>query len=414
MLIATFALAQNHKITYLKSNRFDLRNSEFKFPQSDFKVIGFGAYHGSQKTEDVELTLLSSLIQEGEVDYYLPETDFSTALFFDRYLANGDTVLLYDLLIQYGDRVPQERALAVYEKWKSLKKMNDALPLDRKIKVIGIDQIANYKYSLKHLIELFDFDGIQGTAFRNITAIVESDTSSFSAYYHRPAKLAISDFITAYEQDESKLSIRVKNKPEFDRLILNFKRTIKKFDLSQHREKAIFDNYVELSEVYDFRSKPQFVRFGFFHLEKSREGNNASFFTMLIENNIYQPDQVVSVIGYFKKSQVLWDTQYDDNGNYKGFENKAGFGIGDYWKEYFRGIKNLKKNSLSDLTLFRLNQPDSPYRTGGPDLIEVKMIFSKSNGKMVKNKPTANFIDYAVLIENSNASLPLETLHLKK
>ncbi|MEQ8575478.1 MAG: hypothetical protein RIB63_15530, partial [Fulvivirga sp.] len=42
------------KLEYLKNNRFDLNKKNFTFPQEDFKILGFGAYHGSKKTEITE------------------------------------------------------------------------------------------------------------------------------------------------------------------------------------------------------------------------------------------------------------------------------------------------------------------------------------------------------------------------
>jgi hypothetical protein len=51
------------KNDYLKNNRFDLLNPNFEIPQNDFKIIGFGAYHGSQDTETAEKILLEKLIQ---------------------------------------------------------------------------------------------------------------------------------------------------------------------------------------------------------------------------------------------------------------------------------------------------------------------------------------------------------------
>ena len=151
---------------------------------------------------------------------------------------------------------------------------------------------------------------------------------------------------------------------------------------------------------------------GFSHLEKSREGKEGYpyFFTRLIENNIYKKEEVISVIGYLTNSEVLWDELYDDNGKYKGFTTEAGFGIGDYEKEYFRGIDNLKKTKISDQTLFRLNAKNTPYSDNMPDLIDIIMTDEKSNSEAVKGMSTTEFIDYAILISDSPASKPIYEL----
>ena len=75
--LTTFLSFGQSKSDYLQNNRFDLASKEFDFPQKDFKILGFGAYHGSAKTEEVEYLLIKSLTKEGTINYYLPETDFN-------------------------------------------------------------------------------------------------------------------------------------------------------------------------------------------------------------------------------------------------------------------------------------------------------------------------------------------------
>ena len=126
LFIVSIQLAfSQSKTEYLKNNRFDLLNSNFEFPQSNFKIIGFGAYHGSQETEKAENILLENLINKNKVKYYLPETDLGIAYYFNQYLKSGDTILLKDLVRHYGVRVPQEKSIETYNKWKGIKKIND-------------------------------------------------------------------------------------------------------------------------------------------------------------------------------------------------------------------------------------------------------------------------------------------------
>jgi len=127
----------------------------------------------------------------------------------------------------------------------------------------------------------------------------------------------------------------------------------------------------------------------------------------LIENEVYDKDSILTVIGYLTDSKVVWDERYDNKGNYAGYTVEAGYGIGDYDKEFFRGIQNLKDSKISDKTLFRLNKKNSPYAINEPDLIEVIMQDEKSNGEAVKGMSTLAFLDYAILISNSKESIPI-------
>ena len=394
------------KTEYLKNNRFDLLNSNFEFPQSNFKIIGFGAYHGSQETEKAENILLENLINKNKVKYYLPETDLGIAYYFNQYLKSGDTILLKDLVRHYGVRVPQEKSIETYNKWKGIKKINDNQPENNKIQVVGIDIIVTYKYTSKLLIELLKIEKGKYKSYDNLHEMVKIDTTDFSPYYDSYSKNILKNFIVDYENDKTYFNSIANNKIITDNLIENIKLTLKK----QDREKTIFDNYLFLSQLYDFKSSPQFVRMGFFHIEKDRENNYPSFFTRLIENNIYKKEEIVSIAGFLTKSRVLWDLKYDANKKYIGYTTEGGYGIGDYWKEYFKGINKLKNNRLSNLTLYHLNNENSPYKKNQTDLMEIKLFLKKSNKNDLKGKTTTDYFDYAILISNSQANKPIEEL----
>lgn len=399
----TFSQSKND---YLKNNRFDLLNSNFEFPPSNFKIIGFGAYHGSQETEKAENILLEQLIHKNRIKYYLPETDFGIAYYFNQFLKSGDTISLKDLVKHYGVRVPQEKSIETYNKWIGLKKINDNQTENNKIQVVGIDIIVTYKYTSKLLIELLKIEKGKYKSYDNLTEMVKIDTTDFSPYYDSYSKNILKDFTADYENDKAYFHSVSNNQIITDNLIENINLTLKK----QDREKTIFDNYLYLNQLFDFKSKPQFVRMGFFHIEKERENNNPSFFTRLIENKVYKKDEVIAIAGFLTKSSVLWDLKYDEKDNYIGYTIEGGYGIGDYWKEYFKGIKKLKKNSLSNLTLYRLNNGNSPYKKNQTDLMEIKLFLKKSNKNDLKGKTTTNYFDYALLISNSKANRPIEEL----
>lgn len=406
LVVFTQLVFSQSKNEYLKNNRFDLLNSNFEFPQSNFKIIGFGAYHGSQETENAEKILLEKLIKKNKIKYYLPETDFGIAYFLNQYLKSGDTILLKDLVKHYGNRVPQEKTIETYYKWKNIKKINDSQLEKNKIEVIGIDLIVTYKYTSKLLIELFQTEKGKYKSYDNLVEMVKIDTTDYSPNYDSYSKNILKTFAADYESDKPFFQSISKNQKITDYLMENINLTFKKRD----REKTIYDNYLYLNQLYEFKSNPQFVRMGFFHIEKDRENNNPSFFTRLIENNIYKKEEVISIAGFLTRSRVLWDLKYDKNKNYIGYTTEGGYGIGDYWKEYFKGINKLKNNRLSNLTLYYLNNENSPYKKNQTDLMEIKLFLKKSNKNHLQGKTTTDYFDYALLISNSQANKPIEEL----
>ncbi|MUU78932.1 TraB/GumN family protein [Winogradskyella endarachnes] len=412
VILSLNTFAQNNKVEYLRKNRFDLNSSKFEFPQKKFQLIGFGAYHGSQKTEKTEIALIKSLVKNGNIKYYLPETDFSIAYYFNKYLKSGDTIMLKQLVEHYGSRVPQDKSISTYEKWKELKTINDKLPEGNKLTVLGIDLLVSYKYTAKHLLELIGKKQYNRKSVIKITEMIKNDTINFFPYSATYSKKVLEDFVKDYDSNKAEFEKTITDKFSFNHIIKNLKETFVDFDNATKRERLMYENYVALSVQYAFNEKPQFARFGFFHLEKQREGKNPSFFVQLIENKIIKREELISVIGYLTESRVLWGRILDDNGKYKDYNTEGGYGIGDYEKEYFLGIDKLKKTKISDMTLFRLNQKNNPYSDGIPDLMEIVMTDEKSNGELVKGKSTTEYLDYAVLISNSKASIPIEEMDM--
>lgn len=407
ILLIVFQSCTKTKQDYLKENRFDLNSASFNFPQDNFKILGFGGYHGSAKTEEVELLLLEDLLNAKTIKYYLPETDFSIAHYFNKFLKTGDTLLLKDLVINSGIRVKQERTIQMYNKWKALKKINDSFDEKDRLIVVGVDYQINYKYASRHILELVNNTDQSLPYIQDIQNMVDIDTTTYargdlSFAYHKLKALT-----DDYESNKALYTNKISDVKVFEHIITNFKTTVG--NSTPEREQVMYDNYLALSKFYDFKNNPQFLRMGFSHICKSREGAEGYpyFFTRLVENEIYKTEDVISVMAYFTDSEVVWDELYNENGDYKGFTTEAGFGIGDYEKEYFRGIQNLKQTKLSDKTLFSLNATNTLYADHNPDLIDVIMTDEKSNTEAVNGQSTVDFIDYAVLISNSEASTPI-------
>lgn len=406
-LLYSLSLAAQEKGQYLVQNRFDLRSTDFSFPQQDFHIIGFGAYHGSAKTEEVELRLLGSLLEQGMIKYYLIESDYSLAHYFNEYLHTGDTLLLKELVTYYGLRVPQERTIAVYEKWKRLKVLQDRLPEADRLKVLGIDYMVSYRFASRHLIDLLAAEARQLEAVQSLFAMVETDTTSFAKGDQSYATRVLQALVKDYQLQPAQYQEYISDLQAFEHLLTNLQYSLEPGRVD--RDKVMFDNYQALASRYDFANRAQFVRMGFTHVQKAREGEEGYpyFFTHLMEQGVYQPGQIISVMGYFTNSEVVWDELFDEAGNYTGYTTEAGYGIGDYELEYFRGIQQLKDQKVSDMTLYRLNQERSPYAAPVPDLIEVIMQEEESNGEAVKGMSTLSFIDYAILISDSRASRPV-------
>lgn len=402
----TTLFAQQSKADYLNQNASAL-NEQFIFPEKNVKVVGFGAYHGSARTEDAELVLVQSLIKNNNLRYYFPETDISVAHYFNEYLKTGNEILLKDLIETYGTRIPQERTIEVFNKWKKLRALNDKLPKKKKIYVLGADPIVTYKYTYRHLLSLIKKPAEWNVALQLQETIIK-DTTDFSPYYDSYSKKQLKAFVADYEANAKKYQPLLNDVLIFQHLVSTIKVS---FDDTYRREKEMYNNYLTLVEIYKCKDKLQFFRLGFSHLLKAKarkEDKSGSFFSMLVDNEIYPKNEIISVLGYLNKSEVIWKDKYDNEGEYVSSVNNSKEGTGDSESEYFKGIEIFKELKKSDLTIFRLNLPGSPYReTGCTDMFE--MI---STEKPVNNvtRSTTDFLDYAILISNSAASRSIYSL----
>ena len=400
VFLVQLMFAQN-KIDYLIQNRVDLRTEIPYFTETNFNIIGFGALHGSSKPYEAELSLVKSLLEKDILDYYIIEANFSQAFFVQKYLETGDEKLLHELTYAFQTMVSQEGSIETFNHWKNVRDLLRNYP-KKTIKIIGCDVVNEYKFPIKHILELSKDNG--NWTQRQILKKAISREDLNSTIWNKELNEKVKSFVQDYLSNKEKYLTQINDIWTFNHIIqtINYN-----FQERREREKIIFDNYVALKGKYNLEDKKQFAKYGYGHLQKFREGNYPSFFTRLIENNIYQKENVITIIGYLTKSKVLWDKKYDNEGNYKGYTTKAGYGISDYWKEYFKGINNLKKSKLSDLTMFKLNQNNSPY-SNGTDLVEIKMFLKDYNTTKLKGKNTLQFIDYAILISDSKEQIPIE------
>jgi hypothetical protein len=298
--------------------------------------------------------------------------------------------------------VSQEGTIETFNHWKNIRELNLKFP--NKFQIIGCDVVNEYRFPIKHILYLTkDIDSWdEREKLKKLSLQVELDFS----IWNKEVNPIVKSFVQDYLANKEKYIELINNIEVFDFVIENINRN---FEKNREREKIIFENYMFLYKNLNLSDKKQFAKYGYGHIIKEREVDYPSFFARLHENNVYERKKVITVMGYLTKSKVLWDKKYDKNGDYKNYTTKAGYGISDYWKEYFKGIKFLKKSKLSDLTMFKLNGENSPY-SNEADLIEIKMFFKDYNTSKLKGKNTLQFIDYAILISDSKEQVPIEEM----
>lgn len=412
-LISQLIHAQNRK-EYLLENRIDLRRQNTTLlTETDFGIIGFGAYHGSAKTYEAELIMLRSLAENRLLDYYIIEGNMSQAYFFQQYLNNGDEDLLKDLVKAYQTIVTQEGTIETYQFWQALRSQTLMCP-DKPLKVMGFDIIWEYKFPIRHILELTQ--NVETWEEReDLKELFSKDKLDFSVWGNQTNEVSktLKTFVTTYLSNQEDYKRYVIDLETFNFLITNLNHNFQEeFEKDQNRidrEKIIFDNFISLNKMLSLKDKKLFAKYGVFHIQKNREDDYPSFFTRLIEKNIYDKNRVISINCFLVNSKSLGRKIYDEKGNYKSYSIYSGSDLDDSWKSHYKGIRQLKKVKLSDLTLFKLNKNNSPYANKA-DLIELRVAFKDYNSSNLEGKNTLQFIDYALLITDSKEQIPIEEM----
>ncbi|TKG91950.1 hypothetical protein EYV94_20270 [Puteibacter caeruleilacunae] len=401
-LVYGICSGQCNKNDFLRDNCQDLRQG-VSIEVNAAKVIGFGALHGSAVTEDVEICLLEDLVKNQDLKYYFPETDYSTARYFQKYIQHGDEELLKDLVEYYGIRVPQEKSVEVYEKWKKIRWLFKA----NQVQVIGTDKIVSYKYASLDLIQLVKEES-DCQYVDSLKVLIGDESTNWAAYGDSEVRDVFERMIKDYESYPNKYLQSISDCESFKHIISNIKLTF----IKSSREETIYRNYKKLNKRYRFGQDLQFFRLGVFHIMKSRINDFPSFFTRLTEHQDYSPNEIISIQGFLSSSKVLWDVIYNKSGEYAGYTTKRGFGTSDYWLEHYKGIGRLKSHKIADVTIFNLKGENSPFNHAGVlDFVKIKKLPHNNYWIPDEKKSTLDYIDFAILITHSSASRPLEILN---
>ncbi len=387
LCFCTSLTAQSNK--YLIENRTNLRTNGIIIKQN---IVGFTVIHGSEKAEDAELALLEAQLATTDKLSYFPEIDAAMAYYFNLYLKNGNENLLKDLILTYENRVPQEASIAMFNKWKELR----SLSKNKDIQVFGIDIPVSYKFYVKLLLELTEKDKYIHDSLSVYWKNLETD---YSIGKDTPLKKSLQTLVSQHQSQRSYHDKKINDPDLFTYLMDNIHDSFK--DKKQaRRDSLITKNYTTLNTIHHFHSSKQFIRMGVYHMMKERFLDiQPGFIASLIESGMYKTSDIYVVQGLLYESKVLWQRTYNENGEYTGYTEESGF----YAGETIPGVQELADNGLSDLTFFDLSKEQSPF----------KQLISLDLGiwKFLPGKSFADYFDGAILIKNSKANVPIESLN---
>lgn len=441
LLIGNINLNGQDLREYVKKNaqlanidEFNLDFGDNGLEQND--LVFFGFIHGSSTPQKLDFELLSHLVKKEGFKYYAPEVDISQAFFLNRYLETGDVKFLDFMLYFYERRVPQDASIQFREKWLKIYELNKELVDNKKIKVIGTDAPIAYdrRIAIAHLAYLLEDINTGDPMLDSLKLFKSMTLQKIEVFSGGPAVPMIhkyggytydyvypinsrygftSRFFNYYKENKDKL---IKDFKKYDIEITDF------FDKkAKYREDHIFQNFEEKVIPLIQSGEKVYSNFGITHIQQKEIYGNC-YLACKIKNQ-YPNLKMTSISGLLAKSSVLKERNWKkeikittdrglvfDKMAYKGFKTSKSWD-GDGLFEKLEGINQLIKASKSSNVLFlNLNEQNSPFAKN-----QYLVNYSRG-GKDINIAPESNtleFFQYAILMKNSKANIPLQSLPTK-
>ncbi|MGL6104724.1 hypothetical protein [Romboutsia sp.] len=345
----------------------------------DKKIILTGEEHNLSDNHIMSLKLIKYFQKEVGVNYLLEEMGTADAYFLNKYLESGNEDILKEYFNIYKNQklYTEER----YNEYVEIYKFNKTLPIDKRIKIVGtdIESKATYYYlidtiknedmltdELKTLInELKEFDYYTKISYRNILNTLEElkkDVDSNEDKYK-----------SIFKEDFNEFKFVIKNMIDFSNVCAS------EDNYTNLRDKYIYENFKIIDS--NLKDAVYFGQWGGAHIFQETVYNNINqsymdYFASLLNKDEKYKGKILSInyAYYFEKST------FDHNG-YSVNE--------DLFKEYI----NLK----SKATIFRLNSRKSPFKEKSINPFDTNLVD-------YKDKPITDYIQYIILIRNSEKS----------
>ena len=395
---------------YLEANQMPLSLDNEHSPSEEHRIFLFGAIHGTQLTQEADLILLKKHVESNRVRIYLSEIDGCLAFFLNTYLETGNPKVLREVVDLYKDFVPQDASVEFLQKWEAIYDWNAKRPKSQRIKVMGAEPLLSEKLALRMLRALNKKAVRSNQLIRSILKVnqVPEDTTfiltgnEIETVYTPLVRNLLRDWNADPQQYRGLFGSEYW---QFALLMKNIERNLNPNDW-EGREAEIFENLLFLDQLVDLKKLGVYGHYGFTHLLQAPVNDFLPLAGLLNEHSRFQ-GVVYSYLGLLSNCEVLWERKYDKAGQYIGFKVTS-WQDGDNLFEKQAGLRYLRKIAATQpLTLFELDQPDSPFNK---ELWFVNASRGKRLWRVEANRSTLDYIQAVVLVQNSPANTPIEEM----
>lgn len=145
-------LRENHRAIHLEDEDAFADLAILDADIKDKEIFLTGELHGVKANEELHMKFLKYFKDRTDFRYYLSESSYSFCHFINRYLETGDTKILEELYKSAKGTFAWTKE--GYNFWKLLRKYNNSLSDDRKIRIIGVDIEHQVDTAYKYLLDV--------------------------------------------------------------------------------------------------------------------------------------------------------------------------------------------------------------------------------------------------------------------
>ncbi len=290
---SVFARAPHEVLDLTGTPRFAIFDRAFYRNQ----IFLLGESHGVQRVQDVDFALLRHLNQRAGVRTYLAEVDCAQAYYLNDYLRTGDEAILDRVFAHWVTEQAQWGNADFQAKIRRIRALNQTLPARRRIRLVGIDGVQDYRLLATYL------EASRPATGRPLPAALATSLDSVAAACQAPAgvsPLAVADLalrthrqlLAAGTQGHELVLHALTN--------LGYARTL------PEREAQLLANYEAAQPLWHLQGEKLYGLWGLGHvLQSPAQGGYRALAARLRQSTLPRHDAVVSILCTYSGCQMM-------------------------------------------------------------------------------------------------------------
>jgi len=363
-----------------------------------------GESHGSAAPQELDFALLRHLNQKTGLRNYVAEIDPSQAFFFNRYLATGQEADL-QTVFRGWDGQEQWGNQDFYDKVRRIRRLNQTLAPEARIRFIGLDRLQNQGVALQHLRAIL---GQEATPTGTSAVLDTLRRLSAGAPLTEPALARLAHrLLPAFRPGSAVAGLSAAGCVQVAQVLRNATYLA---GPRIRRDSVMLLNLQADYERLGLQQEKMYGLWGAYHVLQSAVSNSQPFAALVRASALPLRERVVSLAIFTTESEVMMPAsgipaamRPSEPSVNVGWLNSAGPVV------LVPGIRDLLAAAPTNapVTLFRLDAPRAPYRHS-LQLANIRVpLLDQTVLATRAGAATTDYFQYAVLLRNSAAVRPL-------